>query len=728
MKYPIQDYISTSKEMMTNFQGYDNRLGCLEGSFHDELNVTADHYPMLSARNKRHKASNDVYNARYDENEKNYVNTSSYQGWMPSTADRIFNTSDGNELISIKTPTAYINYPNSQYHPVAITYGNKRAYVGKAENFETEDINISENPDRRVVRMGAKLCMFPDNLWINVDGDDIGEHGTLDDFIATAKVTTIENCTADGEPISDKLHDEQYYKDNPDALVSGAYMITTNSNGNESIKVYSDLSKSWSTVTSTYVAYKVQEDNNTKKSNLKEGDGIIIRARLERHLKNASATPEKVDGLDKLLLTEDKDFTNGDHKLTRGLYYELFAPGTVVYTDDDPYYSMTSPIKKLVKKDGYIYIVVPGIIHKKITIQESWGICFARAIPKMSHIVECQNRLWGCAEDGHEIYCCKLGDPTNWYYFEGTAADSYAATVGSSGEFTGAIAYNQNPLFFKENSFLKVSVSASGAHSYRVQDSEGVEKTSAKSIVNVEGILYYLNSNGVYAYDGSAPQKVSDVFGEHRYMSGISGRLNGKYYLSVLENDGSGVSREDANCKHTLFVYDTFKGLWTKEADNDFMISDIYCTAETIYFTRLLKDSDGHKMYETWCEGVHKFWNSDDFYYGSDSLVADEGTPEKDINWFVESAPIGYAVSNNKYVGRINIRLSMVINSYVDFWIRYDNEDRWTHVFNMSGKGTKSFTIPVTPKRCDHFMYRISGKGDCKVISIAKTIEEGSDV
>lgn len=730
MRYPIVSDIPTSKEMLTNFQGYDNRIGCLEGSFHDELNVTADHYPTLSTRNKRHKASNDVpYNTQYNPLEKHYVNTAEYQGWAETTADRIFNTSDGNELISIKVPTAEINYPlPNVMHPVAITYADKRVYVGDPANFGNEKLNINENPNRKVIRMGAKLCMFPDNLWINVDGDEVGEFATLDDFIATAKLTTIENCNAEGEPISDKLHDEQYYKDNPEALVSGAYMMTTNSNGDQSIKVYSDLSKSWATVTSTFIAYKVEMDAETRKADLKEGDGIIIRSRPKRTSK--SGKEDTVEGLDKILLTEDKDFTNGDRKLTRGLDHITFGPGTAFYKDDDPYYSMTSPIRKLVKKTisnkEYLFIVVPGIIRNTITIPESWGICFAREVPKMSHIVECQNRLWGCAVDGHEIYCCKIGDPTNWYYYAGTAADSYAATVGSSGVFTGAIAYNQNPIFFKENSFLKVSVSASGAHSYRVQDSEGVEKTSAKSLVNVEGVLYYLNSNGVYAYDGSTPQKISEAFGNHRYMNGIGGKLNGKYYLSVLENDGTDASRE-GECKHTLFVFDTFKGIWTKEASNEFIISDIYCTAESIYFTRLLMN-DGHKNYETWCEGVHKFWNSDDFYYGSAPITRDEGTEEADFKWFVESAPIGYAMSNNKYVGRINLRLSIAIGSYVDFWMKYDNDTQWTHIFNMSGKGTKSFIVPVTPKRCDNFKYKISGKGDCKVISVTKTIEEGSDV
>lgn len=731
MRYPLIDNISAAKEMLTNFQGYDNRIGCLEGSFNDELNVTADHYPVLSARNKRHKASNDIpYNTMYDDSIKHYSCNREEMGnydmvvckAIPTTADRIINTSDGTNLISMQLNIA--SAPKKK--PLSIVYNGKRVLTEDIEDFFEDSYNhwefgIDENPNRQFVRMGSKLCLFPDKMWINIDGEDANSHGYFEQYGINLSQAQIYNCDKEGKRIDAKT--ESYYQEHPDDIKSGAYMISTNSNGGTSIKVYSDLTKSWSTVTTTHIAIPINSSWGIE-SEFKVGDGIVMRSKIDRRVNGGVY---KKIGLEKILLTEDKDFTLNP-VLRRGKDYYRFDPMPNWGDGDKSYYSSYFVIKNIIGGGSERRLIVTGILDEPISIDAGWGICIAREVPKMSYVIECQNRLWGCSEDGHEIYCCKLGDPTNWYCYEGTAADSYAATVGSIGEFTGAITYNQNPLFFKENSFLKVTVSASGAHSYRVQDAEGVEKYSARSIVNVEGILYYLNSNGVYAFDGSSPHKISDAFGNHRYTKGIGGKLNGKYYISVLENDGNNPTRE-GNCNHTLFVFDTYKGLWTKEADNSFIIMDIYCTSDAIYFTRLVRDYAKRKGYETWCEGAYKYWKAtDDFFYGSEPIVAEEGIEEKNIEWYVESAPIGYALTNNKYVGKVNIRLALEIGAYVDFWMRYDNEESWTHIFNMSGKGTKSFTIPVTPRRCDTFRYRLSGRGDCKVISISKSIEEGSDV
>ena len=98
------------------------------------------------------------------------------------------------------------------------------------------------------------------------------------------------------------------------------------------------------------------------------------------------------------------------------------------------------------------------------------------------------------------------------------------------------------------------------------------------------------------------------------------------------------------------------------------------------------------------------------------------------MKWMVESGNLGFSSPDNKYVGRINIRMSMELGANADFYLQYDSSGDWEHIFNMNGKATRTFTIPVMPRRCDHFKYRLEGAGECKVHSITKTIEEGSDV
>ena len=488
---------------------------------------------------------------------------------------------------------------------------------------------------KTIVKMGAYIAIFPDKAYVNLES---GMRGSMEaSYTVTNSNVGFRPCKADGTDLGDKIHDEDYYKSH--SPKSGDIMLTYNAEGKASYKIYSELTSMWSTITSTYFSIDI---SGNLLADIKEGDGVKISI-----LKSSAWS-----GADKI-------FVN----------------------DEGTYLSNNFVIKK--KNGGKIVVI--GILD---TPHNTTNIKVERKVPDISYVTECQNRLWGCSKDGHEIYCCKLGDLTNWNYFEGIASDSYAATVGSDGVFTGATTFNNNPIFFKENSYLKVTVSSTGAHSYREQMDRGVQKGSSRSICNVNGVLYYKGVTDVYAYDGSSPIAVGEQLGEHRYFDAVSGTINGRYYMSVRDDD-----------KRIMFVYDSTKGIWAKE-------DDVSPSAFITHDDRL-------------------------YFVESDNLVCidgAEGDIESPIGWYAESGYIGFAMPGNKYVSKFNIRLSLEIGAYCDLWIQYDNETGWRHIFNMSGRGAKSFTIPVTIQRCDHFRYKISGKGGCKIYSISKTIEEGSDV
>ena len=115
----------------------------------------------------------------------------------------------------------------------------------------------------------------------------------------------------------------------------------------------------------------------------------------------------------------------------------------------------------------------------------------------MDHITSAGNRLWGCryglSEDGrvvNELYACKLGDFRNWNCFMGISTDSYVVTVGTDGQFTGAITHLGSPLFFKETCMHKVY---GNSLPFGVQDTacRGVQKGCEKSLAIVNEVLYY---------------------------------------------------------------------------------------------------------------------------------------------------------------------------------------------------------------------------------------------
>ena len=589
MVFPTQDYIPTSRDMQTNFQGLDAKLtSCTEGEFFDLKNITTQYYPVLSPRNKR------------------------------TTSRRFTNLQallDKESLIWIDDGRLYIDG-------------------------EEKDIAVSEGL-KTIAKMGAFIIIMPDGIWYNCDND---EHGTINE-VAESIYNNVHlvPCKADGTQM-ENIHDEAYYKDNKP--LSGDIMVTYDDNGKAHYKVYSELTNMWSAVTSTYIGLFVDATDLT---HFKEGDGVKISIDISN-------------------LPQDEPFRK-------------YADKLFVNKEDNGWLSITTIIKKQMGS-----LVITGITDTAYHISVPFKI--ERTMPEMAFVTECQNRLWGCSKDGHEIYCCKLGDVTNWNYFSGTSIDSYAATVGSDGVFTGAVTYNNNPIFFKEHSFLKVSVSSNGAHSYREQIDRGVQAGSSASICNVNGVLFYKGVSDVYAYDGSSPIGVGEKLGEHRYSDAICGTINGRYYMSVKTGD-----------KRELFVFDAAKSLWAKE-DNP----------NITYFAQ------------------HK----DMLYFVADNVLwcidGEEGEEEKPVVWSAESGYIGFNTSAKKYVSKVNIRMSLSLGSYCDMWIQYDNDPQWKHLFNMSGKGTRSFVVPVLIQRCDHFRIKLSGKGECKIYAISKTIEEGSDL
>jgi hypothetical protein len=147
-------------------------------------------------------------------------------------------------------------------------------------------------------------------------------------------------------------------------------------------------------------------------------------------------------------------------------------------------------------------ITIPGIYKGSVTSFPNMTVTVERKVPDMAFITECNNRLWGCSTDGHEIYCCKLGDVKNWNCFRGTSTDSWAATVGSDGKWTGAITYLGYPMFFKEDGLIKISVSGSGAHQTKETVCRGVQSGSDRSLAIINETLFYKSRSAICAYDG----------------------------------------------------------------------------------------------------------------------------------------------------------------------------------------------------------------------------------
>lgn len=206
------------------------------------------------------------------------------------------------------------------------------------------------------------------------------------------------------------------------------------------------------------------------------------------------------------------------------------------------------------------------------TFSGDGSFTMTRYAPDLDYVMESNNRLWGCA--GQTIYASKLGDPTNWNYFQALSVDSYAVDVGTDGPFTGCCKYSNHLLFFKENCIHKVYGSKPSDYQILTAECYGLEAGSSDSICVVNETVFYKSKIGIMAYSGSLPEHISQNFGSKSYTHAVAGTDGAKYYVSMKTTDG-----------HELLVFDLDKAMWHKEDD-----------LEALHFAYLTNDNIGHPL------------------------------------------------------------------------------------------------------------------------------------
>jgi hypothetical protein len=544
-------------------------------------------------------------------------------------------TSTDYPVLSPRTQRGIYASPNN---PQGMIEKETLCYVDGTEFVINDDTRIDlglstkeEDCPKSLVSMGAYVIIMPDKKYINTK--DYSDRGKIEETLETSGETTFELCKIDGSAYKEPPAQDTAPQNPKDTDL----WLDTSSIPN-TLKQYSTINSTWVSIATTYIKITFSDVDLLPFS---AGDGITI------------------SGLEK---TELSDLN-----------------GTAV-----------------IQEVGENYIVVIGIIKKKSTLDTK--IIFERLMPTMDFIIESENRLWGCryGEDingnvVNEIYASKLGDFKNWNCFAGISTDSYVATVGTDGQFTGAVTHLGYPIFFKENCMHKVYGNYPANYQIQTTHCRGVQKNCSKSLVIVNEILYYKARSAVCVYDGSLPVEISSAFGDITYTNAVAGTVKNKYYISMMDNDG----------EYQLFVYDTKRGLWHKE-DNTHVLD--FCTYRgELYYI----DSKNNQI----------------------KTILGSGTPDKSpINWMAESGIIGTDLPDKKYISRLDVRMKLTVGTRVHFYIEYDSCGQWEHLFTMTGIKLQSFPISIRPRRCDHMRIRIEGDGEAKIFSICKTIEQGSDV
>lgn len=493
---------------------------------------------------------------------------------------------------------------------------------------------VSDECPKQLVSMGAYVIILPDKKWINTL--DTTEFGNIEASVTTSTDVSFELCKLDGESYSNTTVSAT----EPEAPANMDLWMDTSSKPHV-LKQYSETASMWVPIATTYV--KISSTGIGKP--FEQYDGVTISGILNESLSDLNA-------------------------------------------------SMT------IWEKGDDFIVVVGILDELvIQTAEEGSITVKREMPAMDFVIESENRLWGCrygiANNGevvNEIYASKLGDFKNWNCFIGVSTDSYVASCGTDGQFTGAVTHLGYPLFFKENFVHKVYGSYPSNFQIQTTACRGVQKGCDRSLAIVNEILYYKSRSGVCAYDGSLPTECSYAIGNEAYSEAVGGAHGNKYYISMMDSTDT--------CH--LFVYDTAKQMWHKE---DHFHARSFCSCGGDLYAI---DEDTGKIV---------------------SMLGMGETPYEDIvKWMAQTGEIGISSPDMKYISRITIRMAMDVGAKLHIYAQYDLDKDWLPVCDLVGTSLRSFSIPIRPRRCDHMKLRFEGEGMAKIYSITKTIEQGSEL
>lgn len=539
-------------------------------------------------------------------------------------------TSDYYPVLSARAPRGVYATPNSPQGMIAkdsLCYVDGTDFVMNEYRIDMKLSTAAEDCPKQLISMGAYVIIMPDKKYINTL--DLTDYGEMEASFTTTADVTFELCTVDGEAYEGAVVSDA----EPMEPINMALWIDTSSTPH-TLKRYSETSAMWVSIATTYIKISSAGIGTA----FETYDGITISGVLAGALQDLNAT-------------------------------------TVLWGR------------------GEDFLIVTGILDVVTTQLATEGaITIERKMPLMDYLTESGNRLWGCrygiANNGeivNEIYACKLGDFKNWNCFMGLSTDSYAASCGTDGQFTGAITHLGYPLFFKETCVHKVY--GSYPANFQIQDTacRGVQQGCERSLAIVNEILYYKSRHAVCAYDGSLPTEISSAFGDIRYQNAVAGAHGNKYYISMQDMSGG----------NHLFVFDTAKGMWHKEDD---LRAESFCSCRE----------------ELYCISGGK-------------ILTMKGGGE-DVEWMVETGEIGISSPDMKYVSRLTVRMMLDIDAEAHFYAKYDFDDIWEPLFDLTGTSLRSFSIPVRPRRCDHMKLRIEGVGNMKIYSITKTIVRGSEL
>ncbi len=331
----------------------------------------------------------------------------------------------------------------------------------------------------------------------------------------------------------------------------------------------------------------------------------------------------------------------------------------------------------------------------------------ARRVPDLDYLCEQGNRLWGCR--GDTIYCSKLGDPFNWFVYDGLATDSWTVETGSPGSFTGCVSFLGYPIFFKADAVYKIYGTRPENFDLVGGPSLGVRPGCGRSLAAAGDVLYYVSRVGLTAYTGGLPRQATELFGGRRLTDAVAGSDGRLYYLSA---------RDSTTGVWSQWVYDTRTGLLSREEE----------TWRDEWDSAPAGHSDLRAVGFGYYNGglIRLLRNGESWYTGEDRDDEDEEPAwcmaefgELD---YVRLSYRGGAAFTAMIPVRMWVRCAAPKGVTLTVFLRYDGGS-WEQAAQITGSGEREDAVlPIMLRRCRRYAMKLVTTGPFRLLAIEREL------
>lgn len=547
-------------------------------------------------------------------------------------------------------------------------------YIFKYDGASYPGLSLSSAT--QMVAINTRICFFPEKKWFNVQTKETGD---MECHLAATSMS----MTSDG----------YYQMLTFDNLITETMATTPVGGGDHQSVVLANTPIAGSEITIEYVTHIGGGTQKWTINGFKRGTQSSVNVKGGSIGYDGVQTFHLVMGdvsfsgmLAKAIYTTTN--TTPVTEIKEGDVVDIYA--RIVVGDETYDYSEVPVSCRVEKVEGYTIYILDGTLLETAEAGQTnaslYDVEIKRDCPDLDYVIEYNNRLWGVDNANNEIRASKLGDPTNWNYFQGESIDSYAATQGTDGEFTGAAAYSNHLLFFKEDYIHKVYGSKPSVFQVEIQTAFGLEKGSHKSVQIVNDTVFYKSRVGIMGYSGSTPFIVSEAFGQDTYKNVVSGQDGRKYYCSMEKPNGTFV----------LMVFDVSTGMWHVE-------DDIHVIDFCYYKGKLL------------------------MIIGTSIKYAGAESGEDNMPWHVEFGAFDEFIENKKVYSKIRMNLEMKTGSTLAVKIK-EEDGSWETVQTIGTATTDTEeTVVVVPRRCNRYSIRLEGTGRVQIRTLTRQYRVGTE-